>query len=63
MTSDNIAIDTAYLLRVDGVHIPQERPSAKTVWLVYWPEAGIEISWPEGMTMAEAISNWTEKRR
>jgi hypothetical protein len=34
------------------------RPDVTDAWVLRWPDAGIEIPWPEGMSAAEAIQWW-----
>ena len=45
------------LLRVDAETVITERPTAKRVYVIYWPGV-LEIPWPEGMTAQEAVLAW-----
>lgn len=43
------------------VHCPgflSERPTDKESFVMDWPEAGMLIPWPEGMTAKQAIEAW-----
>lgn len=49
----------AFALYVDVEEAP--RPLAgefDEVYAIYWPQAGLEIPWPEGMTIREAVIAW-----
>lgn len=34
------------------------RPKADAVFVLRWPEVGLEIPWPAGLTLGEAVDQW-----
>ena len=47
------------ILIQEGVSPLLERPTnAKECYVLKWPDADVEIPWPEGMTVKEAIVAW-----
>ncbi len=47
----------AAIVRLTGTY---ERPEAGTVYVIDWPDAGIVIPWPEGLSAREAVKAWGE---
>lgn len=32
--------------------------AAGEAWVIHWPDADLEIPWPRGMTLKEAVNEW-----
>lgn len=54
----NVTIDAAYGVMVSEGGISPERPDAEKAWVIHWPDAGLIIPWPHGMTLKEAVEDW-----
>jgi hypothetical protein len=42
--------------------MPTTRPDFAEVWVLRWPDAGVEIPWPEGLTVKAAILEWATRQ-
>ena len=51
-------IKAAYGVMVGEGGIPSERPDAEEAWVIDWPDAGLVIPWPHGLTLREAVREW-----
>lgn len=48
-----------YAIHAEGV--TPDRPPAREAWVLFWPEAHVEIPWPEGLSVREAIYLWASQ--
>jgi len=58
------AILATTLIRLIGPLPSEDWPIGKLGrWLLEWPEAGVSISWPEGMSGLQAWQKWLAEER
>lgn len=59
-------IDRYDVFRVDGTfaeNISRNRPDAREVYVLHWPDGDIVIPWLEGQTAKESIIEWAKKAK